>query len=36
MQTSYVSMSHFSSRNVRKMIDEISELSRDYLKDISI
>ena len=36
MQTSYVSMSHFSSRNVRKRIDEISELSRDYLKDISI
>ena len=35
-QTSYVSMSHFSSRNVRKRIDEISELSRDYLKDISI
>ena len=35
-QTSYMSMSHFSSRNVRKRIDEISELSRDYLKDISI
>ena len=35
-QTSYMSMSHFSSRNVRKRIDEISELSRDYLKEISI
>ena len=35
-QTSHVSMSHFSSRNVRKRIDEISELSRDYVKDISI
>ena len=31
-----MSVPHFSFRNVRKRIDEISELSRDHLRDISI